>query len=257
MHARRSLRLLLIDDSSDDCFLTVAALAQQQIVEWKRVDTRAGLVAALAAEWDLVLVDWCMPGWGGAVALEVLSERRGFAPPVIVMSSALPTAPEVARAMRLGAVAFIEKADRAKLGEVIDQVLVTAGGSLLERTAAYLLAYPDLAATIVNMLPLATVAVSARDGSIRLANQEAARLTGYAMHELVDAVTEMLVAEGLQERHATLRRRYFDNPVDRPSGSRVLTLRRKGGEEIQVDVVLRPIMVREGLLVVAVLRPVA
>lgn len=250
---RPGLRVLVVDDSADDCALAIEALGSI-VMEWARVQTRDELVRALAREWDVALVDWSLPGWGGQFALECLAaqERR---PPAIVVSGGLPGPAEIARAMAAGASAFLEKSDRVELAAVVDRVLLEAGGSLLERTAAYLLASPELAATALDAVPMAVLAVSARGGLIRVANVEALRLTGYAHAELVGVPVEVLLPEVLRDRHARHRERYFDAPRERALGDGPpLVLCRKDRRRLAVDVMLRPVMAREGLLVLVVIR---
>jgi len=252
------LRVLLIDDSADDSALVIHALGQSDVVvEWSRVASPSELLSALARDWDVVLLDWHMPGWGGYEALTVLS-AKGQTVPVVVVSGALPEPAVIARAMERGAAAFVAKDDRAKLGQVIDQVLLQAGGSLLERTAAYLLGYPELAMTILDAVPTAILAVNAR-GFVRFANEEAGRLTGYSRAELVDAPVEVLLAEHRRDRHGRdLRPRYFDDPRERVLGATAgLPLRRKDGTTIHVGVTLRPVLAREGILAIVVVRRVS
>jgi len=129
--------VLLIDDSADDVVLVLDALARAgtRVVVWARVESAAELRAALERDWDVALLDWRMPGFGGREALELLA-REHRAPPVIVVSGDYPRSAEIAAALQLGADGFCRKGDVAELARVIDGVLLAAGGSLLERTAA-------------------------------------------------------------------------------------------------------------------------
>lgn len=255
---RRPIRVLFIEDSRDDCELTLRALAAngRPITAWRRISDRAELPEALGAdEWDLVFVDWRIPGWSGEQALEDLRAQRGPVPPAIVLSASMPAAPQVARASELGAAAFTEKWDRGdELASVVDRVLLAAGDSLLERTAADLLAYPELAMAILEAMPDGIFAVNTA-GVIRVVNQQAQLISGYHRSELLAAPIEAVLPEPVRGVHRGHRARYSRDPRQRAMGAGApLRLRRKDGEEISVNVMLVPVMAVEGLLTLAVVR---
>ena len=85
-----NLRVLFVEDSADDVELMLRRLREAGFAPvWDRVDSEAALRTALAAErWELALVDFNLPGFGGLQALAVLAE---LAPgtPVITVSGAI------------------------------------------------------------------------------------------------------------------------------------------------------------------------
>src|SRR5665648_1003073 len=70
-----NLRILFVEDSADDAELMLRRLREAGIEpHWDRVQTEAALREALVGErWDLALVDYNLPGFGGPQALAVLA----------------------------------------------------------------------------------------------------------------------------------------------------------------------------------------
>ena len=84
--ARRTLRVLIIEDSRIDAFLLEHALERggfQPVCEC--VDTPEAMNAALEREWDLILADHAMPRFSAPEALE-LAKDRGLDIPFIIVS---------------------------------------------------------------------------------------------------------------------------------------------------------------------------
>lgn len=100
----------------DDMELIVAALkASGLAVDTTRVDTEAGLRAALASgAWDAVLTDYHVPSIGDGGALKI-ALSCGYAGPLIVVSSVIGEENAVAL-MKAGAHDFVMKSSLTRLG---------------------------------------------------------------------------------------------------------------------------------------------
>lgn len=110
---------------------------------------------------------------------------------------------------------------------------------------------------LVESAPDAMVIVDA-EGAIRLVNGQTERLFGYAREELLGQPVEILMPERFRQRHAALRRAYFDNPRPRAMGSGLdLFALRRDGVEIPVEVSLSPLATDEGLLVSSTVRDIS
>jgi PAS domain S-box-containing protein len=90
------------------------------------------------------------------------------------------------------------------------------------------------------------------EGRIVLVNQEIERLFGYRRDEVLGQPVEMLVPAQLQGHHPQLRATFHAAPQARPMGAgRDLFGRRRGGDEIPVEIGLTPIETDEGTFVLA------
>src|SRR5512140_2067898 len=81
-----TLRVLVVEDSVEDTFFIVRELQRGGLqVTFERVETRAAMQAALAAQsWDLIICDDFMPQFTGMAALRLFQERNLDIPIIIV-----------------------------------------------------------------------------------------------------------------------------------------------------------------------------
>jgi two-component system cell cycle sensor histidine kinase/response regulator CckA len=96
------LRVLLVDDSSEDAALVLRNLKRggRELVS-ERVDTAEALREALSRPWDVVISDWAMPSFSGEEALQIV-KSLGIETPFIIISGTV-TEETAVRAMRAGA----------------------------------------------------------------------------------------------------------------------------------------------------------
>jgi len=130
------LRVLIVEDSEDDAVLLAAQLARagRRIIH-QRVDTATAMKdALLAAEWDIVISDHVMPGFGSSAALQVLHQSGRNIPFIIYSGCISDQAAEAAR--RDGAQGCITKGHFGELVPAMEQALcgagVAGGGKLLQ-----------------------------------------------------------------------------------------------------------------------------
>lgn len=93
------------------------------------------------------------------------------------------------------------------------------------------------------------------EGCIVMADAQACRLFGYSEPELFGEPVEILMPERERAGHEALRREYLDSPHMRgmPPGVE-LRGRRRDGSEFPVEVRLRPLHTKGGLLIMAMIR---
>ncbi|MDH5454988.1 MAG: PAS domain S-box protein, partial [Gammaproteobacteria bacterium] len=114
----------------------------------------------------------------------------------------------------------------------------------------------DIVSQIMHTSADATI-VTDRDGVIRLANEHAEKLFGFAPGELTGQPIESLVPRRHRERHRTLRDRYHSAPRGRPMVSGLeLYGCRKDGTTFRCEVALNPIETDDGLVVTSTVRQV-
>ena len=131
----RPLRVLLVEDSADDATFVLRELKRGGYdVRALRAETAEDTAAALAAaEWDLVIADYSMPGFGGVAALEMV---RGGGADIPFMFVSGTMGEEVAvRAMRLGANDYFTKGNLGRLCPAIDRELRDAASRRQRRLA--------------------------------------------------------------------------------------------------------------------------
>ncbi len=82
----RKLKLLIVEDSEDDCLLVVYALRQAGLrCEHKRIHSAAAFHEALCnPEWDLIISDYNLPDFSAPEALAILNEARLDIPFIVI-----------------------------------------------------------------------------------------------------------------------------------------------------------------------------
>ena len=123
----RPVNVLMVEDSEDDARLLKIELERQGFTpDITRVDSGPALRSALnEREWDIVISDHNMPGFGGDEALSLV---KAFDPalPFVVVSGTRGEEHAVA-AMRAGASDFIVKNRLHRLVPVVERELVASG----------------------------------------------------------------------------------------------------------------------------------
>ena len=111
--------ILFVDDSASDVDLAVRLLERNGIrVASGRVDAAAALEAALAdPRWDLVIIDFTLPGYSGNQAIAAC-RRLAPATPCLLVTGTLTLA-EAAEAVTLGVVDFFTKDDLGRLPRAV------------------------------------------------------------------------------------------------------------------------------------------
>jgi diguanylate cyclase (GGDEF)-like protein len=168
------LRLLLIEDSEEDAALVVRALGRGYDVAMERVDSAAGLAAALDRQsWDVAIADYAMPRFSGAAALHLLRERDADMPFIFV--SGTPGEDAAVSGMQIGAHDYILKGNLSRLLPGVQRELRNAAvrreRRCLEQRLAHL-AYHDA----LTELPNRTLLYDRLDQATRVANREGTTL---------------------------------------------------------------------------------
>ena len=114
------LRVLVLEDSVDDCDLLVVHLRRANYdPHWRRVDNAQDLMAALDEEWDVVLSDYSMPRFTALDGLALIKKRR-LDVPFIVVSGTIGERAAV-DAMKAGAHDIFLKDNVARLPAAIER----------------------------------------------------------------------------------------------------------------------------------------
>ncbi len=148
------LRVLLIEDSDSDARLILHELKKNEYrVELRRVESAAAMRTALEeGEWDLVLADYSVPGFGALPALALLKEQ-GQDIPFIIVSGTMDEETAVT-AMKAGAKDYVMKANLKRLLPAVARELDEAEMRRRQRDSAAEAGRSALKlATVAEMLP--------------------------------------------------------------------------------------------------------
>ena len=121
--APKALRLLVVEDSPDDTLFLLRELQRGGYAPvWERVDTATAMSQALDRQkWDLVVADFSMPQFNALSALELLRNKGGDQPFIIVSGT---IGDELAvKAMKNGAQDYILKGNLSRLVPAVDREL--------------------------------------------------------------------------------------------------------------------------------------
>ena len=182
--APRTIRLIVVEDSPDD----VALLSQELVraglaAELTQIDSKARLTEALGGDWDLLVTDWMIPGFGGLEALELVRSRAPDLPCVVI--SGTPDEEAAVAALRAGALDFLSKDKPRRFAPAIVRALREATERRARRAAE---AELDVVKERYRLgFEVAQEAILQYDlGAARVvdANPSALRLFGYTLEEM-------------------------------------------------------------------------
>ncbi len=109
-----TIRILYIEDSEEDSFLTIHHIEQAgHKVEWRRIETASELENSLKGNWDTILCDYMMPKFSGLEAIKIWKDS-GIDIPLIVISGRIGEETAV-EAMKAGADDYMMKDNLRKL----------------------------------------------------------------------------------------------------------------------------------------------
>jgi two-component system cell cycle sensor histidine kinase/response regulator CckA len=117
---KAALRIVLVEDSATDALLIERTLRKANLrCEIVRVDQEKAYQAALECDVDIVLSDYCVPGFDGLRALAILRERQPNVPFILVSGT---IGEDLAvQAMRMGASDYLLKDRLSRLAPAIEQ----------------------------------------------------------------------------------------------------------------------------------------
>jgi signal transduction histidine kinase/CheY-like chemotaxis protein len=170
-----ALRLLIVEDRPDDAELLVAELERNGYdPDWTRAETPADFLMGLADNPDIILCDYSLPGMTALDALEMLRERGGEVPLIVV--SGVMDEETCVTSLRLGAVDYLLKDRLTRLGPAVDhalrarQLASSATQARRERRETF-----DILKAVLGHAP-AAICVRDRQGQMLLSNPEFQRL---------------------------------------------------------------------------------
>lgn len=181
----KTLRVLIIEDSSDDALLLLRQLKKEGYApDYEIVSTAEDTVIALKKPgWDIILSDYLLPDFSGLEVLRLLSEME-LDIPCLIVSGKIDEETAVA-AMRAGAKDYIMKDNLKRLGSAIERELQESSVHRERNSAREQLKESEeyFRSIIENAQDLMLVINS--DCTIRYGNPAVFRLSGYSNNEII------------------------------------------------------------------------
>jgi PAS domain S-box-containing protein len=228
------LRLLLVEDCTNDAFLIVSELQQGGLdAIHERVETIDDVKTALALKkWDLIVCDFCLRGFNGLEVL-VAYHQMGLDIPFIMVSG--QSGEDLAvQALKAGAHEYLVKKNLARLVPAVSRELRAARERQIRRQVQERKAYMALVVESCND----AIIGETLEGTVITWNAGAERLYGYTASEIVGRSVSILIPsyrpEELPEMLQKLSR---GEPLEAFETIRV----RKDGSSVQVSLAISPI----------------
>jgi signal transduction histidine kinase len=129
------LRVLIVEDSEMDATLLIRELNKNGYSPvYQRVDSAEAMEQALKrANWEIILCDYVMPGFGGLEAIKLL-HQKGLDIPLIIVSGNVGEDAAV-EAMKTGAQDYVMKGNWKRLIPAIQREIIESGNRKEKRRA--------------------------------------------------------------------------------------------------------------------------
>jgi PAS domain S-box-containing protein len=177
------IRVLLIEDSSDDAMLAIRSLERGGLtVRTERVSTIAQLEGALRSQpWDIILSDHAMPGLDALAAMDLV-QRLAPDVPFLLVSGTIGEERAVA-AIKAGAYDYVPKGSLARLSGVVERALRETAERRARATAEETARRStDQLRALHDASPVGIVTL-ARGGAVVTWNRAAERMFGRSVAE--------------------------------------------------------------------------
>ena len=229
------LRVLIVEDSENDAALLLEELDRGGFaVKHRRVDDRVGMLDALqSAEWDVIISDYSMPGFGEIEALEIY-KNSGWDMPFILVSGTIGEDVAV-ECMKAGAHDYLMKNRLSRLPEAIRRELRESEDRQRHRESA------EMLTVVFNSAADGILLADAETRRFVRANDAMCRMLGYTHEEIVNlSVDDIHPAADLPKVIAIFNRQMRsegsmaeDIPVKRKNGSIFLAAINAGPLELR------------------------
>ncbi|MGZ8869358.1 MAG: PAS domain S-box protein, partial [Thermoanaerobaculia bacterium] len=237
------LRVLIVDDSSDDALLIVNAITDGDVeVIYQRVDDAASLRAALKDPWDVAISDYSMPNLTAAEALRIVTEAQASLPFIVV--SGVIGEDAAVQMMREGALDYVMKdrlsrllpAIRREMGDVKSRKALETAAAARNDLEMQLRERDERYRQIVDNAQEGIWTIDV-EGRTTFVNRSMSEMLGYEPDEMLGRHLHDFLYEADKDRADTLavRRRLGFSDCDD------FVLRARSGESVRIRFTANPL----------------
>jgi PAS domain S-box-containing protein len=233
---KKSLRVLLVEDSEFDAQMLVALLKKGGYApDYRRVETAQEMTAALREKkWDIILADYNLPQFSAPEALRLLHES-GLDLPFIIVSGAIGEQTAV-DSMKAGAHDYLMKGNLARLVPAVERELRESANRLSKRETTEALRESELRYRLLWETATDAVILIDPGSTIHFANPAVEEVFGYKPAELVGEKLSKLQPDWLRDERMKGIRHYLETGKKKPNWRAMESVgRRKDGAEIAVE----------------------
>ncbi|WDT76279.1 MAG: ATP-binding protein [Candidatus Manganitrophus sp.] len=196
----KPLRVLIVEDSEDDCLLLLRELRRGGYDPlYERVQRPEAMAAALAKqEWEIIISDYTMPYFDALAALDLL-KRSGKDIPFVISSGSIGEETAVA-AMKRGASDYLLKDNLTRLNSVIERELRDAEDRRARRRVEEALRQSEARLRAILDAALDAIITIDHKGKIVEFNPAAERVFGYGRDQAIGrGIDDFILSNPLRE----------------------------------------------------------
>ena len=252
------LSVLIVEDSASDAGLMIRHLQKEGFDAFhKRVESADEMRIALReAEWDVVLSDFKVPGFGASPALALLHESN-LDLPFILVSGAIGEEAAVGM-MKAGAHDYVMKEHLGRLAPVVQREVGEARGRQFRRKAEAALRISEASYRAVTQTATDAIVISDAGGSIRGWNTAAENMFGYGEADILGRPLVLLIPQRYRDRHTEGMRRVMTGGERRVLGRAVeLYGVTREGAEFPLELSLSQWETAEGIFFTGMIRDIS
>lgn len=228
----RPLRVLIAEDTEDDALLLIRALKKAGYTpETVRIWNRERLSRELQSrEWDIILSDYHMPGFGGEELIGMVREE-GIETPIIIVSGAIGEEKAVSL-VKSGADDYVMKDNLIRLAPSISRALKEALDRQERRRAEEALKESEERyRSLVLQISEGIIIFDQETGAIIESNEKISEIFGYSEREIQALAIDEIIP-------GCIRRTSEGLTIPETASLVEGTIQRKSGEERAIEVSL-------------------
>jgi diguanylate cyclase (GGDEF)-like protein/PAS domain S-box-containing protein len=214
MSTRRKIKVLLVEDRAEDAEILLREMRLQGLdFVSRRVDNSAVYAEALTAfAPDLILSDYTLPGFDGTEALQIAQLLRPDTPFIFV--SGTIGEERAIQALKLGAVDYVLKENRARLVPAIERALRDAEEREARRWAQRELEESEERFRFAMHFSSVGMALVAPDGRWLGVNPALCDIVGYSENELLSTDVQSITYPDDRGTDAVQLRQMLDKAIE-------------------------------------------